>query len=109
MDRPRPSRNLLVLGSIVAVVVVGLLAYWTIALSLGCAEHDSEFFQQKCPNWFKGRSTSGTLVMLCAYFGPLVTLIAAIATVVSRRARYVVTASVVVSIPMVVLFLAWEL
>lgn len=103
MERSRPSRGLLVLGAIAAVAIVGLLAYWTIAASLLCAEHDALFSQRNCPDWFLGRNPGHTLVMLCAYLGPFITLIAAIASVVSGRARYVITTGIVVSIPMMVL------
>jgi hypothetical protein len=102
MERSRSSRGLLVLGSIAAVAIVGLLAYSTIASALLCAEHDELFNQRNCPDWFQGRSPRGTLVMLCAYLGPFLTLIAAIASVVSRRARYVITTGIIVSTPMMV-------
>jgi hypothetical protein len=105
MERSKPSRGLLVLGSIAAVAIVGLLAFWTIGAALGCSEHDALFEQRNCPSWFQGRSTSKTLVMLCAYLGPFVTLIAAVASVKLQRVRYVVITSVLVSAPMVVLFL----
>lgn len=106
MERPPAPRPALILASVIAVGAVGLLAYWTIAFSLGCAEHDAIVSGRNCPDWFQGRTLGKWIVMLCAYLGPFVILAAGAGTVASRRTRYLAIATTIVAIPMLTLFLS---
>jgi hypothetical protein len=109
LQHPRPERPLLALMSVVAIGLIGLLAYSTIAASLGCSENDEALHQQSCPGWFQDRSAAKTLVMLDAYVGSFLVLIAAAASIGSRRARYLVWTSAVTAAPMVVLLVSRHL
>ena len=90
--------------SISAVALIGLLAYIAIGSALGCSEHDAYFEQRTCPSWFVDVATpQAKIVMLCAYFGPPIVLIASIVTLVSQRMRYLVTALALMGMPLAVL------
>lgn len=101
MRLEQSQRSLLILLSICSVALMGLLVYVAIGVAIGCGEHDQS--SRLCPPWLDDRNLLSEAVMFCTYFGPVIVPAAAIATILSRRLRYLVAALALTGTPLLVL------